>query len=192
METAATTTPLVLPRRRWPWALAVLGGIAVAAVSVFLLTRGGDETHAVRGPAGNPFTVTQPSGWESLSPEQLQGLPRQPVAVLRETDGKGIVVINVNARTNANLSKLSGQLEARLSSKIPDFKLVKSHPVTVQAGRALSLSYARTKKGTATTLLVVPTSQGLYTLNAVVPAGQDDAARDAASILSSFDLTSAR
>jgi len=191
METAATTTPLALPRRRWPWVVTLLGGIAVAAVIVLLLTRGDDEIGAVHGPADNPFTVTRPSGWESLSPEQLQALPRQPVAVLHETDGKGIVIINVNARTNADLSKLSGQLEARLSKKIPDFKLVKSRPITVKAGRALSLSYARTKKGTATTLLAVPTSRGLYTLNAVVPAGQDNAARDAASILSSFDLTSA-
>jgi len=192
METAATTTPLALPRRRWPWVVALLGGIAVAAVIVFLLTRGDDENNAVQGSADSPFTVTQPSGWDSLSQEQLQALPRQPVALLRETDGKGIVVINVNPRTDASLSKLSDQLEARLSRTIPDFKLVESRTVRVNAGRALSLSYARTKKGTATTLLVVPTSGGLYTLNAVVPAGQDDAARDAANILSSFDLTSNR
>ena len=192
METSATATHMVFPRRRWAWAIAVLGGIAVAVVIVLLLTRGDDETGAVQGPADTPFTVTQPSGWESLSQEQLQALPRQPVAVLRETDGKGIVVINVNAPTKADLSKLSDQLEARLSKTIPDFKLVKSRTITVNAGRALSFSYARTKKGTATTLLAVPTSQGLYTLNAVVPAGQDDAARDAAGILNSFDVTSTR
>jgi hypothetical protein len=188
METSATATPMVFPRRRWPWVITLLGGIAAAAVIVLLLTRGDDEINAVHGPADNPFTVTQPTGWESLSPEQLQALPRQPVAVLRETDGKGIVVINVNARTHADLSTLSDQLEARLSEKIPDFKLVNSRTVTVKAGRALSLSYARTEKNTATTLLAVPTSRGLYTLNAVVPAGQDDAAQDSASILSSFDL----
>ena len=192
METAATATPLAFPRRRWPWGVALLGGIAVAAVIVLLLTGGDDQIEPAQGPADNPFTVTRPSGWESLSPEQLATLPRQPVAVLSQTDGKGIVVINLNPRTNADLSKLSDRLEARLSNKIPDFKLVESRPVTVQAGRALSLSYARTKKGTATTLLVVPTSEGLYTLNAVVPAGQDAAARDAARILSSFDLRSAR
>jgi hypothetical protein len=192
METAATTTPLALPRRRWPWVVALLGGIAVAAVIVFLLTRGDDENNAVQSSADSRFTVAQPSGWDSLSQEQLQALPRQPVALLRETDGKGIVVINVNPRTDASLSKLSDQLEARLSRTIPDFKLVESRTVRVNAGRALSLSYARTEKGTATTLLAVPTSRGLYTLNAVVPAGEDAAAKDAASILSSFDLTSAR
>jgi hypothetical protein len=192
METAATTTPLALPRRRWPWVVALLGGIAVAAVIVFLLTRGDDENNAVQSSADSRFTVAQPSGWDSLSQEQLQALPRQPVALLRETDGKGIVVINVNPRTDASLSKLSDQLEARLSRTIPDFKLVESRTVRVNAGRALSLSYARTKKGTATTLLVVPTSRGLYTLNAVVPAGEDAAAKDAASILSSFDLGPAR
>jgi hypothetical protein len=190
METAATTSPLALPRRRWPWVFALLGGIAIAAVIVLLLTGGDDGIDAAPGPADDPFTVTQPPGWEFLSREQLLALPRQPVAVLRETDGNGIVVINVNPRTDANLPALSDQLEARLSEKIPDFKLVNSRTVTVKAGRALSLTYARTEKGTATTLLAVPTSRGLYTLNAVVPAGQDDAARDAAGILSSFDLTS--
>lgn len=192
METSATATPLAFPRRRWPWVVALLGGIAVAAVIALLLTGGDGENHAAHGPAGDPFTVSQPSGWESLSPQQLATLPRQPVAVLRQTDGKGIVVINVNPRTNADLSTLSDQLKARLNEKIPDFKLVNSRTVTVKAGHALSLSYARTKKGTATTLLAVPTSRGLYTLNAVVPAGQDNAAKDAASILSSFDLRSAR
>jgi hypothetical protein len=188
METHATVTPRALPRRRLPWVLALVGGVVVAAIVVFLLSRGGDESTAVHGPAAAPFTVTIPSGWESLSQEQLVALPGHPLAVLRQTDGNGIVVIHVESQTSASLSKLSNQLEARLSQTIPDFKLVNSRKVKVQAGRALSLSYARTQQGTANTLLVVPTSKGLYNLNAVVPAGQEDAARDAASILSSFDL----
>jgi hypothetical protein len=187
METHATVTRRPLPRR-WPWVLALVGGVAVAAIAVFLLSRGGDESTPVHGPADAPFTVTLPSGWESLSQQQLLALPGHPVAVLRQTDGNGIVVIHVESQTSAGLSQLSHQLEARLSQTIPDFKLVNSRTVTVKAGRALSLSYARPQQGTANTLLVVPTSRGLYNLNAVVPAGQEDAARDAASILSSFDV----
>ncbi len=99
----------------------------------------------------------------------------------------GIVVINVEPPSKASLAQLSKQLQAKLSEQIPDFELVKAHTVQVRAGPALSISYARTQKGTANTLLVVPAAGHLYTLNAVVPAGQEGAAKEAGSILSSFD-----
>src|SRR6266516_4026553 len=104
MEPRATMIPRALPRRRLPWVLALLGGVAVAAIVVFLLSRGGDESTTAHGPAAAPFTVTLPSGWESLSQQQLVALPGHPLAVLRQTDGNGIVVIHVESRNKAGFS----------------------------------------------------------------------------------------
>src|SRR2546427_12773300 len=128
MEQRATISPRAFPRRRLPWVLALLGGVVVAAIVVFLLSRGGDESTQAHGPAAAPFTVTLPPGWESLSQQQLVALPGHPLAVLRQTDGNGIVVIHVASRTNAGLSQLSGQLDARPSQTIPHFKRVSVRP----------------------------------------------------------------
>jgi len=168
--------------------LAVLVALAVAAAAVwYFAIRDDNESATVHGSGTAPFSVIRPSGWESLSEEELSALPGSPVAVLRESDGNGIVVINVEPPSKASLAQLSKQLQAKLSEQIPDFELVKAHTVQVRAGPALSISYARTQKGTANTLLVVPAAGHLYTLNAVVPAGQEGAAKEAGSILSSFD-----
>jgi hypothetical protein len=184
---AQPTPPSVYYPRRWPWVVGALVVLAIAAGAAwyFLIRDSGGST--VHGPSSAPFTVTKPSGWESLSQEQLSALPGSPIGVLRQTDGNGIVVINTQAGTKASLDKLSGTVVDRLRAKIPDFKLVGSHTVQVDAGPALSISYARPDKGTANTLLVVPVGTRIYTLNAVVPAGQSGAARDAGKILSSFD-----
>jgi hypothetical protein len=168
--------------------LAVLVALAAAGVAVwYFAIREDNGSATVRGSGAAPFTVTRPPGWESLSQQELSALPGSPLAVLRESDGNGIVVINVEPPSKSSLPQLSKQLQAKLSQKIPDFKLVKAHTVQVRAGPALSISYARTQKGTANTLLVVPAAGHLYTLNAVVAAGQQGAAQEAGSILSSFD-----
>jgi hypothetical protein len=190
LQAHPTSPSRVYPPRRWPWVVSGLVLVAVAAVAVwyFAIRGDGESNAAVHGPSGAPFTVTRPSGWEALPSDQLSGLPGSPLAVLRQTDGNGVVIVNSQPQTDASLADLSKRLEAKLSETIPDFKLVSKRTVTVNAGDALLISYARTKKGTANTLLVVPSPEGIYTLNAVVPAGQEDAAAEAGRILASFDL----
>jgi hypothetical protein len=189
VETPATVTPGIYPPRRWPWVVGALVGVAVIAAAVwYIAIRSHNETNVVHGPADAPFTVTVPAGWRSLSPQELTTQPGSPVAVLQREDGNGVVTIHIEPGTNASNSQLAKRLEAELKRSIPDFKLVNSGTVKVQAGSALSISYARTKQGTANTLLVIPSSGRLYTLNAAVPAGQTVAAQGAGQILSSFDL----
>ena len=192
MEAQPTAPPSVPPSayypRRWPWVVAALVVLAIAGAAVwYFVIRDTGSSGTVHCPSDAPFTVAQPPGWESLSADQLSALPGSPLAVIRQSDGNGIVVINTQAGTKGSLQKLSTKLVSKLQTTIPDFKLVSAHTVTVKAGPALSISYARTKKGTANTLLVVPVAGRIYTLNAVVPAGQKGAAQDAGSILSSFD-----
>ena len=162
--------------------------MALAAVAVwYFAIRDTGSTSTIHGPSGTPFIVSQPEGWESLPEDQLSALPGAPIGALRRTDGNGIVVINTQPGTKGSLQQLSRKLVSKLRNSIPDFKLVSAHTVLVEAGPALSISYARTKQGTADTLLLVPAAGRIYTLNAVVPAGQEDAAHDAGIILSSFD-----
>jgi len=187
MEGQFTTYAPYPLSRRWPWIAAAVVAILVAAGAMWYFLIRDDGPPTVEGPPEAPFTVTLPAGWQTMPADELAAQPGTPLAVLTAPGGNGVVTINVQPGTNADYSKLSKDLEKRLAERIPDFKLVASHPVEVQAGRALSISYARTKQGTANTLLLVPGSGRLYTLNAAVPAGQTVSAQGAAQILSSFD-----
>lgn len=187
MEAHSTATPMY-PRPRWPWVVgAVIALVVVGAAIWYFAIRDTSESSTVHGPSSAPFTITRPSGWEALSQDQVAALPGTPLAALRRSDGNGIVVINVEPRSGGKLSQLSTRLESRLSKRIPDFELVSARTVKVKAGSALSISYARTKRGTSNTLLVVPAGGRTFSLSAVVPAGQKDAAKQAGTILSSFD-----
>jgi hypothetical protein len=182
----------VYPPRRWPWVVGVIIAVLVAGAAVwyFVIRDGGEnlaEPGTVQGPSGAAFTVDRPAGWESASQEELDGLPGSPLAVLRQTDGTGIVIINTQPQTRASLPALAKELQTKLSQKINDFELVKSRIINLPAGQAISITYARTGKGTANTLVVAPAGGHVYTLNAVVPAGEEAAARDVAAIIDSFN-----
>lgn len=174
--------------RRWPWlvapALLLLVGAGAATFLLFLR----DDDRLVHGPESSPFTVTAPRGWEPVPEGELSGMPGSPLVVLRQSGGEGIVAIGEERGVSRNLTRLSRALRAELRERFPDFKLVRTRRIAVEAGPALSLSYARTRKGTAHTLLVVPAGDRSYTLNAVVPAGHDEAAAAVGEILASFDV----
>jgi hypothetical protein len=175
--------------------LALLAIVAVVVVGVIVLTGDGDEegnggdkptTLTVKGASGDEFTLEQPARWTAVSEEQRQALPGRPLAVLRRDDQHGLVIVNVQPGTVKNFDKQVKALDRRLAKAIPDFRKVGARIVRVKSGRALLYSYARSKRGTAHTLLVVPAGKRSYTLNGTVPAGANDAAREVGRILLSF------
>jgi hypothetical protein len=52
--------------------------------------------------------------------------------------------------------------------------------------QALIYSFARTKTGTAQTLVIVPSGNSSYTLNAVVPPRSPDSAREVGAMIATF------
>jgi hypothetical protein len=178
----------VYPPRRWPW---VVGAIAALAIAGFLIwffvirdTGPGNEVH---GPSGAPFTLTLPSGWRSLSQEELSQLPGSPVAVMQQTDGSGVVIINTQPPTNGSLEALGKQIEQKLKKNTPDYKPIGTSTLNLPAGQAVQISYARTKAGTANTLVVVSAGGRIYTLNSIIPGGDQESVKEAIQIIQSFN-----
>ena len=147
-----------------------------------------DSEETAKGPPGHEFTLLVPDGWEELSGDELALVPGKPLMVLRRGEEEGLVTVNAPARSEQDFDAIAEQLDKRLSESLSDFRKVEARIVNVEAGRALLYSYARTKKATAHNLLVVPTGDQTYTVNAVVPAGAEDAAKDVGQILLSFDI----
>lgn len=187
------------PPRRWPW---VVGAIVLLVVVGFLVwffafrdtgtqtvSGSGEVTGPadVRGPAATPFTMTLASGWKALSQEGLSQLPGSPVAVMQQTNGAGVLIINTQPPSNATVAAVGKKVEDKLRHTVPDFKLVGAGPLNIAAGQAFQISYARTKAGTANTLVVVPAGGRIYTLNSVVPGGDEDAVKQAIAMIQSFN-----
>jgi hypothetical protein len=190
----------VYPPRRWPWVVAAIVAVAVAGFLVWFFAfrdTGGTETASgssevtgpadVRGPDETPFTLSLPSGWKALSQEGLSQLPGSPVAVMQQTEGAGVLIINTQPPSNAPVAAVGKKVEAKLRQSVPDFRLVGAGPFNLEAGQAFQISYARTKAGTANTLVVVPAGGRIYTLNSVVPGGDQDAVKQAIDMIKSFN-----
>ena len=129
----------------------------------------------------------RPDGWTELSDDEREDLPGNPLVVMRRGEGEGLLIVNAPSGTERDLDAVAESLDRRLEKALPDFRKASARVVEVEAGRALLYSYARGRKATAHTILVVPTADRTYTLDAVVPAGADEAAREVGEILFSFD-----
>lgn len=166
----------------------VIALVVVGAIALFGGDGGDDGQETIKGPAGDEFTLFKPDGWQEVSGDELALIPGKPLAVLRRDEGQGLVTVTAPTEAGSNIEDAAAELDKRLSKALPDFRKVGARIVEVKAGRALLYSYVRTKKATAHTLLVVPGPERTYTVNAVIPAGAEDAARDVGEILNSFDI----
>ena len=175
--------------RRRRLLIGALAGIAIAVAAFFIIRAltGDDNEGGTLKSQSAGFTIHYPSGWKPVSKEQLARTPGAPLAILRQTDRRGILIINRQARPTSDFGKISSQLDRRLSKSIPDFKKVSSHTVGIEAGQAFLYSYIRKRKGTVHTVVVVPVGSRGYTLNAVVAAGAPEVARQVGAIIRSFD-----
>lgn len=178
----------VYPPRRWPWVVGAIAALAVAGFLVwFFAFRDTGSDNTVHGPSGAPFTLTLPAGWKSLPQDQLSELPGSPVAVMQQTDGAGVVIVNTQPPTNGSLQALSKEIESKLKQNIPDYKPIGTGTLNLPAGQAVQISYARTKAGTADTLVIVPAGGRIYTLNSVIPGGDKQSVKEAVDIIQSFN-----
>jgi hypothetical protein len=189
MKTEGPRRPTV-GRRTALRVVAVAVAVAALVVGVLALTGGEDDgaEDTVKGPAGNDFTIVRAAGWQEVPDEEREQLPGNPLTVLRRGEGEGLLIVNAPTGTERDLDTVSRTLDKRLEKSIPDFRRVGARVVDVEAGPALLYSYARSRKATAHTILVVPTADRTYTINAAVPAGADDAAREVGGMLFSFDV----
>ena len=175
--------------RRGRWITAAVAGIAVAVAAFFIvraLTENDNEAGTLKS-ASAGFTLDYPAGWKPVSKEQLARLPGPPLAMLRQTDRRGILIVNRQARPTRDFGKVSAQLDRQLRKRLPDFKKVSSHTVGIKAGQAFLYSYIRERRGTVHTTVVVPAGSRGYNLNAVVVAGAPEVARQVGAIIRSFD-----
>lgn len=166
--------------------------LAILAVGGFLLydrviSKENKGLSVVNGTGATPFTIQYPAGWRTLSPQELDALPGKPLAVIREKDGKGFVVVRQEKAVRGNLLAFSRKLTVALKKKVPDFRQQSVRLSNIRAGKALLYTYIRTQTGTAHTVVVVPAGKYSFAINTISRGGEDKVAQQIGAMISSFN-----
>ncbi len=165
--------------------IAVLG--AAGYVVYDKVIKKNDNDGQVTGAAGYKFTLNFPSGWTPQSQKQLEKHPGKPIAVIRQDNGKGFVVLRGKGPAPATFDTFSGDLKKELKKLIPDFQEQSSKTVKIKAGKAFFYSYIRKNNGTVHTVVVVPAGNKSFEINAVSAGKEKKVAKQIANMILSFN-----
>ena len=98
MTTAAPDLAAVPRRRRILIPIAVVAALVAAFLVFMAVTGSDDEKSQVKGTSALPFSLKYPDGWTSVPKDELATLPGKPLAVIRQKEGKGFVVLRAEGR----------------------------------------------------------------------------------------------
>ena len=179
---ATVAVPRAPRRERLIAVVAVLVAAAIGLVALWpsASSESGPDTATVSAPG---FTMSYPDGWE-----QLDRAPAGMAAGVRREDGRAFLTVREEKPLAGDPDKLVGDLDGELGRRFGDFRKGTAQVVELEAGQAISYTYARTRVGTANGVLLVPAGDRSYVIDTVVAAGANDAARELGAIVRSFDL----
>src|SRR4051794_31310015 len=191
MNSQVLAAPLTRTSPRRTLLIALLAALAGAAIAAGVLVAVRDDgpkapPHAKRL-RGTGFALGYPAGWSPTRAAELAKLPGHPAAVIRRSDGKGVVIVRRKAAPrDQTLKALTRDLSAGLAKRFPDFRFVSSRVARVRGGNAFLFTFVRTKQKTAQSVALVRVGKANFTLDAVAATGDPRAAREVAAIVRSF------
>lgn len=184
-------------RARLPFVAALAGVAVIAVLATLLVTGGGDEPQQASSRAAalkggkqleaEQFKLDYPKGWERIAGADLGVEEGEPMAAVRRQDGTAQMIVQRAGALAETPQQLSDGLTKRLKKEIEDFRLVRTSQVKIPAGSAISYTFVRTRSGKVQNLTVVPQGKSTYTLNSVVAGDNEQAAREVAAMVRSFD-----
>jgi hypothetical protein len=187
---APRSAAAVRPRRRRLIAVLACAAVVLAAlVAVLALRPHGDDAPARFRSADKAFSLVLPDGWRALRGAELRAVPSAPVAVLRRTDGRGVVVVHERPALASSSRSLTRALTAQVTRRFRGVQPVSARTVALPGGPAYVYTFARPAAGRVQSIAVAPRAGRTYTLDAVAGSGARDVAAQVGAILRSFDTT---
>jgi hypothetical protein len=190
MNSQVLAAPLPRTSRKRTLLSALLAALAGAAIAAGMLVATRDDAPApahAKELRADDFALAYPAGWAPTRADELAKLPGRPAAIVRRTDGKGVVIVRRKAAPrDQSLKALTRDLSAGLEKRFDDFSFVSSRVARVRAGNAFLYTFVRTKQKTAQSIALVRVGKANFTLDAVAASGDTRAAREVAAIVRSF------
>ena len=183
--------PVIASAARRRGVIAAIAGAAVvlAAVVAGLGLRPQSDDTARFQSADQRFSLVLPDGWRALRGAELRAIRSAPVAVLRRTDGRGVVVVHERPALASSSRSLTRDLTAQVTRRFRGVQPVSARTVALPGGPAYVYTFARPSADRVQSIAVAPRGRKTYTLDAVAGAGATDVAAQVGAILRSFDTT---
>jgi hypothetical protein len=194
MASSSFADPIIAsaPRRRLLIAALTGAAVVLAAVAAFLALRPNRDVAAKPArfqSADRAFSVVLPDGWRAVRGTELRAVRSAPAALLRRTDGNGVVVIHERPALERSSRSLTRDLTARLTRRFRGLQPVTARTVALPGGPAYVYTFARPAAGRVQSIAVAPRAGRTYTLDAVAGSGARDVAAQVGAIIRSFDTT---
>jgi hypothetical protein len=164
--------------------------IAAIVAVVALRPHGDDATKPARfQSADKRFSLALPTGWRALRGAELAKVTSAPAAVLRRTDGTGLIVVHERPALKGSSRSLTRELSAQVKRRFRGVQPVSARTVALPGGPAYVYTFARPAAARVQSFAVAPRAGRTYTLDAVAGSGARDVAAQVGAILRSFDTT---
>jgi hypothetical protein len=164
--------------------------IAAIVAVVALRPHGDDATKPARfQSADKRFSLALPTGWRALRGAELAKVTSAPAAVLRRTDGTGLIVVHERPALKGSSRSLTRELSAQVKRRFRGVQPVSARTVALPGGPAYVYTFARPAAARVQSIAVAPRAGRTYTLDAVAGSGARDVAAQVGAILRSFDTT---
>jgi len=174
--------------------IAAVAGVAIVLAAIVavvaLRPHGADAAKPARfQSADHNFSLVLPDGWRAVRGAALAKIASTPAAVLRRTDGTGVVVVHERPALARNSRSLTRALTAQVARRFRGVQPVSARTVALPGGPAYVYTFARPAAGRVQSIAVAPGAGRTYTLDAVTGSGARDVAAQVGAILRSFDTT---
>jgi hypothetical protein len=166
-----------------------LGALVVGLVAyIGARTIGDDDGGGTVKAAEKGFTLEYTETWTPISKNKLAQYPGSPELVLEREGSSGLFVVRKESKAAPTQKSFGDELDKEISDRVPDYKPGTVSTVKTAAGPAFYFSYARTKAGTANSIVVVPDGNSSFVLESSSAANDRDAAKDVAAMIGSFGV----
>src|SRR4051794_10653068 len=172
--------------------IAAVAGVAIVLAAIVavvaLRPHGADAAKPARfQSADRNFSLVLPDGWRAVRGAALAHIASTPAAVLRRTDGMGVVVVHERPALARSSRSLTRDLTAQLARRFRGLQPVTTRTIALPGGPAYVYTFARPAAGRVQSVAVAPRAGRTFTLDAVAGIGSRAAPPQAGAILRSFD-----
>ncbi len=154
---------VTIPFKLWMIAAVVLF-IAVAGVITWYLALRSSPSSATRQPPAvvEVIHLTYPRSWKAVPAKSVSGVPSDALIVLQHTGKTGLVVVLPGGKPPTLGDASARSFSTELARRYADYRLISAKVIRLKPGKALFISYLRTKQGVLHTITILPAGRRCF------------------------------
>lgn len=169
---------------------AVVVIVAAAGVAVwYFAIRSSTSTPKKSAHVLEVIHVTYPSDWKSVPAKGVTGVPSDAVIVLEHTGKMGLFVVLPAGKAPTLDAATVRTMNVELAKQYADYKFISAHINKLKPGKALILTYVRTKQGVLHSVTILPAGKASFLIETASPPSNRKVGTEIGQILGSATVS---